>query len=148
MVFIMDLITYGLGKELKLEKIEPIKNEFVKPKGGLWASPINSSFGWREWCESEGFRLRSFDTSFQFSISGNILVIDSEDDLKFFNWDRPYSHVDMLIPDFEDLVFTGYDAVHLTVKGEYETRFSVPYSLYGWDCESVLIMNLNCIKSA
>lgn len=36
----------------------PIKNleHFMKPKGGLWASRKNASFGWKDWCEQEDFR--------------------------------------------------------------------------------------------
>ena len=44
-------------------------------------------------------------------------------------------------PDFEGMVRAGIDAIWLTAHGESATRFSRPYSLYGWDCESVLIMN-------
>jgi hypothetical protein len=38
------------------------------------------------------------------------------------------------------------DAIHLTERGEHETRLSQPYSLYGWDCECVLIMNPKGIR--
>ena len=38
------------------------------------------------------------------------------------------------------MVNLGYDAIFLTEKGQHETRFSEP-SLYGWDCECVLVMN-------
>ena len=38
-----------------------------------------------------------------------------------------------------------YDAIFLTEKGEAETRHSKP-TLYGWDCESIIIMNKDIIK--
>ena len=46
----------------------PIKNElcWVKPKGGLWASRKNASFGWKNWCTIEEFRECSEDCSFEF----------------------------------------------------------------------------------
>lgn len=49
--------------------------------------------------------------------------------------------------DFETLSKT-YDCIWLTEKGECETHF-LPYpnfsnDLYGWDCESLLIMNPTC----
>jgi len=45
--------------------------------------------------------------------------------------------------DFEQLSKT-YDAVWLTYNGERKTRYSNP-DLYGWDCESVLILNKNSV---
>lgn len=29
---------------------------FAKPFGGLWASNVNSKFGWKDWCKVEEFR--------------------------------------------------------------------------------------------
>ena len=77
----LDLITYGLGNHLIIEEIKPIKNKggpINKPVGRLWASPINSEYGWKEWCNDESYSLDSFDTNFQFAISGNILKIDND----------------------------------------------------------------------
>lgn len=53
---------------------------------------------------------------------------------------------DIYYPDFEAMIRSGIDAIWLTPKGERETRFSHPKNLYGWDCESVLIMNPNGIS--
>ena len=75
----LSLITYGLGNEIKPELIKPIKNSWVKPKGGLWASPINSAYGWKEWCEAEEFG--NLSSSFSFEFEGNVLVIDSLHDM-------------------------------------------------------------------
>lgn len=38
-----------------------------------------------------------------------------------------------------------YEAIWLTAKGQSETHYSNPTNLYGWDCESVLIMNSKCV---
>ena len=48
-------IHYGATQ---LHEIQPVKNErfFSKPTGGLWASPVDEPFGWKEWCEREHFR--------------------------------------------------------------------------------------------
>lgn len=50
-------------------------------------------------------------------------------------------------PDFEAIHEAGVDAVYLTQQGERETRFNDP-SLYGWDCECVLVMNSEAINRA
>lgn len=46
----------------------PIRNEecWVKPKGGLWASRKNASWGWKDWCEAEEFRDCLEDNAFTF----------------------------------------------------------------------------------
>lgn len=113
----------------------PIKNNnWIKPSGGLWATPIDSEFGWREWCKAEDFNLESLQTKFEFVVRGYILKIDSVSDLQKMKWvGREYI-------DFEAMLRSKVDAIWLTAKGQIETRWSSP-SLYGWDCESVLILN-------
>src|SRR5690606_41763411 len=66
------------------ELVQPIKNEnWVKPKGGLWTSPINSNWGWKDWCESENFRDCNEANSFKlkFKPDAKIMIIDSLKDL-------------------------------------------------------------------
>lgn len=47
--------------------------------------------------------------------------------------------------DFEKIVVGNvYDAIKLTDKGQVETRFS-RNNLYGWDCESMVILNPDII---
>jgi hypothetical protein len=58
------LIHYG-STNYNHEKVGAIVNEnWVKPKGGLWASPIDSKWGWKDWCESEKFRECNEDNYF------------------------------------------------------------------------------------
>jgi hypothetical protein len=55
----------------------------------------------------------------------------------------------MISPNYERAA-TLYDIIYLTEKGQRETRFpsaNCNFNLYGWDVETVLINNLNCIKS-
>jgi hypothetical protein len=119
----------------------------VKPHGGLWTSPIDSEFGWREWCEAEDFHRENLKQSFDLVFSGAILVIDSARDLEKLPWvPLPYlgafrDAIPIYYPKFAPLVLEGFDALHLTWQGQCKTRFSRPKSLYGWDCETVLIFN-------
>lgn len=139
----MRLITYGCGKKFLLSKFKPIKNEgFIKPSGGLWASPVNATYGWREWCEANDFG--NLKHSFEFDFEGKAFVIDSLHDAQRLPWIEYYKSIQY--PNFESLVHLGYDAIYLTERGEIQTRFSTIASLYGWDCESVLIMNCETIK--
>ena len=58
----------------------------------------------------------------------------------------PFFEGVMKFPDFEKVALE-FDAIHLTTRGMMETRFT-PFEtpdLYGWDCESVLVLNRDVI---
>lgn len=137
----LHLITYDLGDAFDPLKFKPVKNRnHIKPEGGLWASPIGSRWGWLDWCKSEQFR--PLESSFRYFYHGNIFTIDSRADAMEMPWISPYPDLPSLsYPDYEAMARMGVDAIHMTIHGERETRLTSDYSLYGWDCESVLIFN-------
>ena len=129
----------------------PIENRnWVKPTGGLWTSPVNSKYGWKDWCHSEQFRICKESKSFKLKFFDNakIIIINSLKDLNVL----PTIPQDSFFKDlkqqeninYEELVNNGIDAIWLTNKGQWDTRLTFPRNLYGWDCETVLIMNPNC----
>ena len=113
----------------------------TKPRGGLWASDINSKHGWKEWCNENEFRNCDKENSFTFTLSDDakILYIESVNDLQslpkvddkfginFSSW---------ILLDFEKLAEI-YDAVEVSISND----FDLYYQLYGWDCDSIVIMN-------
>ncbi|MCK9429605.1 MAG: hypothetical protein M0R17_06335 [Candidatus Omnitrophica bacterium] len=62
----LTLIHYG-SKIYAPKLFLPIQNRlyFCKPKGGLWTSPINSNWGWKDWCTSENFSECNEENSFK-----------------------------------------------------------------------------------
>ena len=137
----------------------PVRNrpKWSKPLGGLWASRQNASFGWKAWCEQEDFRECDERNSFKFRLSDDakVAVIHSMKDLlelptigdydsnsffsKFFN--------DIVI-NFEECVNQGYDAIELCWYGkEYKDKADddLYFGLYGWDCDSIVILNPSVI---
>lgn len=145
----MLLVHYGSWK-FDLNKFEKIKNTtWCKPDGGLWTSPMNVQYDWKEFCVSENFNREMLHSRMVLKLcSKKILVIDGLKDMqKHFKWDE-YLRLGTFKyyrPDFEELA-KKYDAIHLTWKGQCETRRSQPHNLYGWDVETVLVLNAKKIK--
>lgn len=152
-------------KELIREKFNPIKNKigFNKPEGGIWASPYYPDkeyiSGWHEWCSSEMEDWLSNDSVIlELKDSARIFIIDSQNDLiKLINlvgtaedeFTKSVKSKLFSCPDFEkaSLIF---DTILMTEEGQWQTRFSddnCDYNLYGWDCESLIILNYDCIRN-
>ena len=145
----LTVIHYG-HKKYDRKKFLPIRNDnWVKPKGGLWTSPVNSDLSWKSWCHSEEFRVCEESNSFKlkFLPEASVIIIDSYKDLEKLPLYEPSwgsSRLGMKYPDYEKLVEIGIDAIWLTSEGQWKTRLSHPLNLYGWDVETVLVMNKNC----
>ena len=137
----MKFIHYGHDKFEK-DKFELVKNRLdaSKPKGGLWASRIDSPNGWKDWWESNEFGTEKLTTSFMFTLKedAKVLIITNTKQLE----QLPKMKNPLPIPtmwsmiDYEALA-TEYDALELLISEDYELYFS----LYGWDCDSIVIMN-------
>lgn len=137
-------IHYG-HESFDRDLIQPIKNRqyFTKPWGGFWASPVDAKFGWKQWCERENFAQHRFGYSFTFTLSpeAKVLTISSTLDLSGLPLTGP-SLVDEVQLDFEELLRRGYDAVELELSRDWELYFS----MYGWDCDSIVILNPDVIR--
>lgn len=140
-------VHYG-HKKFDKDIYVPVKNipGRNKPIGGLWSSP-DDGYGWREWNKSEMYSECSEDNCFRFTISpsANVLTIKSKADvLKLPNIlfksseDDDIVHVDV---DFENLVKRGIDAIDFHINDE------TYYALYGWDCDTLFVMNPDIIET-
>ena len=138
-------------------KFGPVKNrnfKWVKPdyKSGLWASPINSKWGWKDWCESEEFCTERLNKCFRFWLTNDAKVahIYSVQDLIDLGGykDDMSRRYDMCYLDFEKIA-RKYDAIelHLCYDGEHINQ-DLYFALYGWDCDSLLVLNPDVVKAA
>jgi hypothetical protein len=150
-------------------KFEPITNKPFdnKPNGGLWTSPFIPDKGseWIEWCKEENFGMGGKGSPMSIlkvKDDGKFLLINTLKDLiealKAFQL-KTYqskllgrsSFLNDPVLDYESLA-RCVDGVYLTKAGQGATRLSgiedvSRASLYGWDCETVLIMNQNVIDN-
>lgn len=132
--------------ELRQELFEPVRNEsFMKPRGGLWTSTFRPKTGsdWIEWCKAEQFWLPPYRSWLVVPRrDARVLVIDNEADaveaVKVYGReDARQKLLGEMMFDFEKLA-QDYDAMHLTKRGQIETRFGYDVNLWGWDCESTV----------
>ena len=145
-----EIISFG-KTELTMEEFVEPQNDWIKPIGGIWGSTYlkdqEISSDWERWCIEENFEYnREAAVIFTLRRDAKVYEIDSVEDLNIlvraYNVHLNFSPIEL---DFEAMVAAGIDAIHLTEKGQAETRFSRPYSLYGWDVESWLILNFDAI---
>lgn len=139
------LIHYGT-KEYNSDKFYPIKNiSWNKPSGGLWTSPLNSKYGWKQWNEDSQFRKCTDYIKLELKPDSKVFVINTMEDLVGHSTREVMDRYCYL--DFEKMS-KEYDAIWLTLDGLKNTGGfnNIKYSTYGWDCESVLILNKDCFN--
>lgn len=141
-------IHYG-HKRFDKDKFVPIKNHhWVKPFGGFWASSINAKYGWKDWNKDSEFRECKKQNSFKFTLKDNakILKINCLEDLKGLPRDKElygmYNFESDVYLDFEQLVKDGYDAIEVNISNDDRLY----WALYGWDCDSLLVLNKEIIE--
>lgn len=154
----MRFIHYG-HKSFDKDAFIPVQNKesFNKPIGGLWGSPIDSEYGWKDWCKASSFRECDEGNSFVFSLKpdANIYYIRSVDEAKNLPRAGKIHDLPVGIPnlitgeapcmimgvDFEAMVKDGIDAILY----EQSACMQLYWTLYGWDCDSILVMNPDVI---
>lgn len=131
-----------------------IANErgWIKPTGGLWASPVDAERGWKDWCEDESFRECTEDNSFKFTMrdGAKIFYIDSKEALEeladhYGNSKDDWFHCFMLTNiDFEQMLKDGWDGLEISISKYWELY----HALYGWDCDSIVVLNKDAVMIA
>lgn len=154
-----EYIHYGDDKfdpQLCTKKL--IYHHRAKPDKGIWASPVNAEFGWKEWCESEMHYPKGFDwkKSFTFTLTkeANILYIHTEDDILDYIIENPDDwnlfNTKTTISDSLNLekLYKEFDGMELFM---FENYIDLHYSIFNsWDCDSIVVWNpdvINVIRS-
>ena len=148
-----EYIHYG-HKYFDINKFDQIKNEtlWVKPCGGLWASAVDSKYGWNKFNEDNRCKECDEQNSFKFTLkeNSNVFHIYSVTDLSLLprvelNKDLYAASKHTFFIDFENALYSGIDAIELHLSEEKDKHNGIMtglyYLLYGWDCDSILIMN-------
>ena len=148
-------IHYG-SSSFDLNKFGSVKNctdmwSKPDPYTCLWASPIDSENSWIQWCTDNLFRLDELESWFTFELKSDakILNIRNDDELqKAIDSKLLHNRTgDFLgyLPndyymDFEQLAQDGFDAIEVRVCSN-----RIRFCLHDWDCDSLLVLNPDCI---
>lgn len=136
---------YGHERFVK-ELFCPVVNEpgWIKPAfgTGFYASDVDSEYGWKQWVEDEQFHLDKYLSSFfLFKVKEDARIFHLrtlEDMCNAPEAPNPFGLKGHYLIDFEKLS-QYYDAIDY-----YETS-ELHYPLYGWDCDTLLVMNPDII---
>lgn len=161
-------VHYGCeAKDFCLKKFEKVKNHPLcnKAIGGLWASPVRcfengdsqgkSPFGWEEFCRQNEHQPRSgLISKFYFYLDdcANIVRVSEKRDCDSL----PKREIDETVEywmrgfiDFEECVRQGVDAIEYCYSAAHASGRQgeeMDQLMFGWDCDSILIMNPKIIK--
>tara|TARA_Y100000034_G_C6777367_1_gene347189 strand:+ start:69 stop:584 length:516 start_codon:yes stop_codon:yes gene_type:complete len=156
--YINTLIHYSKSV-FDISKIETIKNRGwgSKPKGGLWTCPSNSRYSWKAYIDLCEMDLGSFMTTLRIPKAARIYTVDSLASLRDLWIKYPFKnnecdgHGNAL--NWESIA-KDFDVFHLTVEGLNSTHLPEIgingmhdyIDLYGWDCETILILNAKMVE--
>ena len=140
-------IHYG-SKVFDKNRFEKVSNYFIKPRGGFWASRIDSEYGWKEWNDDNKFTTCQKENSFIFTLKDDAKVVEiftaedlaklpclTENQLKYPICNEFY------IIDYEHCIEMGIDAIEVRSISD-----GLYYPLYGYDCECILILNPDIVE--
>lgn len=147
----MQYIHYGHKKYDSDLFVEPTNQEMLnKPKGGLWGSPVEAEQGWRQWCEENNFRDCDEENAFVFELTenANVYQINCRADIEKLPLQKSIL-TSWFIPDFEAIKKSGIDVIQYNLSNDATEDWSngLYYALYGWDCDCILVLNKDAIKT-
>ena len=118
-----------------------------KPTGGLWGSPVDSNWTWKDWCEGERYHLERLKKSFRFTLANGSKVfhIRTANDIEKLPIAK-YPESDFIsIGWYYDWnkIISKYDAVELHISNDYALFHDL---FYCWDVDSIVVLNPDIIR--
>lgn len=115
-----------------------------KPAWGLWASPEDSEYGWKEWCEDANF-MTDLSTNFKFKLKSDarVLEITKKEDLESL----PIDHCEMIEETYDNVLIDWQK-----ITEEYDAVYVKPFApgidrtFQSWDAESLVVFYPDSIE--
>lgn len=146
-------IHYGASAFDKTRFVQVVNRiKWIKPVAhtGLWGSPVDAKWGWKDWCEAENFRECDESNSFKFTVKNpeKIFFVNSKESYKELiklygdknNLTVTFDYTPWYI-NFNKMINDGWEGLEISIT-DYPTLYDL---LYGWDCDSILIFTKDAI---
>lgn len=152
MTYTKDMIFVSyLNGEYDQKSFKPIQYGGItatlnKCHNGLWACPLESTYGWKEWCEKEEFFIGNNLFTFKLKDNAKIYVIDNYEDLEKISTLK--DRFGMRYINFKQLLDNNYDGIYASENAVKSLRYINDGSiqdLSSWDVESLCVFNPNVI---
>ena len=127
----------------------PIRNArfFTKPIGGLWASREDAEFGWKDLCIRNDFRECNIENSFIFTLKENAKILEIHSHEDFLRIYELYGEKENPLPTcFNLLNFEAITKECDAIEYFLSEDGRLYHDLYGWDCDSILILNSDIVQ--
>jgi len=143
------LIHYSSAQVNKVRSVEQKSASEMKPEG-FWFS-VEDGDGWKDWCESEGFRLDDFKVEHEVILvpDASILRLSSPQDIDTFSakykniQESPYSYLQIdwrsVARRYQGIIIAPYQWARRLYQG--------CNWYYGWDCSSGCVWDAAAVKS-
>lgn len=117
----------------------------IKPNGALYTSPVGSNHSWSAWCAENNYGKGSYRVEIEIDPS-RLFIVSGYDSMMRLPWEVTEACKTLNHINYSKLILDGFTGVWLTEHGEYITRLPPgTRNLYGWDCETVAIMDTSII---
>lgn len=138
-------VHYGSSK-LDRSKFKEITNETycggLKPLGGLWGSNDNG-YRWKEWCKDNNYNTERLKDSFRFRVKDGYRVLNVRNTELSSYCISELSCFEIIVQTIDwNRVKRDWDAVYI----EAGSNIELYHRYYGWDCDSILVLNFDAIE--
>lgn len=149
----MRFVHYSVDPDLSLSVLHNVRQKVVNEQGyilykplGLWFSD-DDDYGWKEWCEAEGYRLDKLKFAYLAELDfKDVLHIKSSNELGKFhkeylesNFAYDFLNWQKVAQDYKGIIISPYQ---WGMRLDNEVRW-----YYGWDVACACIWDKSAIKS-
>lgn len=122
-----------------------------KPKTGFWGSPVDAAFGWKEWCENEEYGDYDFENPIKWKLKeGKIFQVDW-DDLETDEFNRYLIYTkDIFTPNLDFITMhndeiIAVELLNASIGHSFLRLDRTELMFNSWDCESIVVLDKDCI---
>lgn len=109
---------------------------------GLWASPVDTDLGWKNYCEREEYKTETLSSSFKFKLrkGARVLHIHSLEDAEEYLLVKDKSEYNAWYELDLEKIYFNFDAMEVTMSDDWMNLHDNNV-FYNWDVDSICVWN-------